>query len=85
MDHEQTILARLDAMTDELARVTDGLEAAITKRYDNILVSCTEAARHLECTPNTISMMLKDGRLDKVTIGQSTGIRYSDILAIKTK
>ena len=81
----EDISERLDAVVKELEMVTDGLEKAIAKQYDNILVSCTEAARHLGCTSNTISMMLKDGRLDKVTIGQSTGIRYSDILAIKTK
>lgn len=46
-----------------------------------VLISCTEAARLLGRTTPTISKMLKDGRLHKTTIGDSTGIRLSEVLA----
>lgn len=76
---EEMFSAKLDFVLDGLTR----LEVAIKERFRNILVSCNEAARHLKCTPNTVSKMLADGRLKKTTIGGSTGIRYSDILDLK--
>lgn len=53
-------------------------------KNSTVLVSCTEAARLLGKSTKTISTMLKEGRLRKVTIGESTGIRLSDIREIKT-
>ena len=44
-----------------------------------VLVSCKEAARLLGCSPNTITNMLREGRLHRATIGESTGIRLSEI------
>jgi hypothetical protein len=46
---------------------------------EEVLISCREAARLLNRNPSTISLMIQDGRLDKVTIGESTGIRLSQI------
>ena len=45
----------------------------------DVLVSCNEAARLLGKSNKTISIMIKDGRLTKTTIGGSTGIRLSEI------
>ena len=44
-----------------------------------VLVSCNEAARLLGRNPSTVSEMIRDKRLEKVTIGRSTGIRLSEI------
>lgn len=49
------------------------------KVVGEVVVSCTEAARLLGVTPKTISSMIKDGRLKKVKIEDSTGIRLSEI------
>lgn len=48
-------------------------------REQDVVVSCTEAARLLGKTRKTVSMMLRDGRLKKVTIGESNGILLSAI------
>lgn len=48
----------------------------------DVLVSCNEAARLLKKNPATISTMIRDGRLNKVTFGRSTGIRLSEIKTI---
>ena len=44
-----------------------------------VLVTCTEAARLLGVNNNTITSMLKEGRLHRTTIDGSTGIRLSEI------
>jgi excisionase family DNA binding protein len=72
-------------MYDDIA---DRLEAAVSRfeqslNCSNVLVSCTEAARLLGKTPTTISKMIREKRLTKVTIGESTGIRLSDIWELK--
>lgn len=46
-----------------------------------VLVTCTEAARLLGVNNNTITRMLKEGRLHRSVIDGSTGIRLSDVLA----
>lgn len=81
----ESIAERIEAVTKDLAMVADGLEKAIKDNYDNILVSCTEAARHLGVTSNTVSRYLKEGRIEKVTIGESTGIRFSQIVELKAQ
>lgn len=70
MDYDETVLARLESVADRLERHLD---------YPEVLVSCVEAARLLRKSPTTISTMLREGRLKKVTIGSSTGIRLSEI------
>ena len=65
--------ARIDALTDALDRYNNG-------KLDNVLVSCREAARLLGKSPATISIMLKDGRLKRTTLGKNTGIRLSDVI-----
>lgn len=50
------------------------------KPRPEVLVSCTEAARLLGKSQNTITRMLREGRLHRATIGQSTGIRLSELL-----
>ena len=64
----------MDLLTAQLERWND-------MNNDDILVSCTEAARLLGKSAPTISAMVKDGRLHKTTIGISTGIRLSEVLA----
>ena len=73
-------------ITDFLRRLANAIENDSTDititghPYDTeILISCREAARLLGRTEKTVSMMLRDGRLSKVTIGRSTGIKLSDI------
>lgn len=44
-----------------------------------VLVTCTEAARLLGVKANTVTRMLKEGRLHRTTIDGSTGIRLSEI------
>lgn len=61
------------------------LEPLLSRRDDDILVSCTEASRLLGKTKTTISMMIREKRLNKVTIGGSTGIRLSEILKMNTQ
>ena len=80
---EQDIATRLEKAVVELTIVTDGLASAIKERDYGILVSCTEAARLLGKTKVTISTMIREKRLTKVTIGESTGIRLSEIMEIK--
>lgn len=48
-----------------------------------VLVTCTEAARLLGVNNNTITRMLKEGRLHRSVIDGSTGIRLSEVLARK--
>ena len=52
---------------------------------DDVLVSCSEASRLLGKTRTTISAMIREKRLNKVTIGESTGIRLSDIRKINAQ
>lgn len=52
----------------------------LSKPVPEVLVSCTEAARLLNKSPNTITRMLREGRLHRATIGTSCGIRLSEIL-----
>lgn len=78
---EREILDRLDKTVARLTYITDGLIRANDKRDDNIIVSCAEAARLLGKSAPTISAMIKDGRLHKTTIGNSTGIRLSEVLS----
>lgn len=66
----------MDLLTAQLERWND-------MNNNDILVSCTEAARLLGKTTPTISKMLKDGRLNKTTIGISTGIRLSEVLSMR--
>lgn len=78
---EKEILERLTATVSRLTDITEGMEKAYEERDENILVSCSEAARLLGKSAPTISAMVKDGRLHKTTIGISTGIRLSEVLA----
>ncbi len=68
------IATRLEAVVNRLEKSLDQSE---------VLVSCNEAARLLGRSNKTISAMLKDGRLSKTTIGQSTGIRLSDLRGMR--
>ena len=61
---------RIDTLIGLMNKVTGG---------EDIIVSCNEAARLLGKSPTTISTMLREKRLRKVTIGPSTGIRLSEI------
>lgn len=71
---------RLEHIMDELRDIISGQE-----HEDTVIISCKEAARLLDVSTKTISMMLRDGRLKKITIGGSTGISLSQIRDIKTQ
>lgn len=70
----------LQDITIRLERAVRGLEQTIEKRDNGILISCIEAARLLGHAPNTITRMINEGRLHKVTLGKSTGIRLSELM-----
>lgn len=72
-----------DDVLSRLSRIEEML-TLLTHRAEDILVSCTEASRLLGKTRVTISKMIREKRLNKVTIGESTGIRLSDIITIKS-
>lgn len=78
-----SITERLDLIASELSSINAGLKKAVKDRDRGVLVSCKEAARLLGKSTKTVSAMVCDGRLKKITIGESTGIRLSDIWEIK--
>ena len=61
------------------------LERRLSSQDEEVLISCLEADRLLGKTPPTVSKMIKDGRLHKTTIGESTGIRLSEIRKINAQ
>ena len=75
----------LDSLIGAVLANNEKLERIISKLTGGevVLVSCNEAARLLGVTPPTITNMLRQHRLTKVTIGNSTGIRLSEIRSIK--
>ena len=66
-------------MRDEIIARLDTLIEMMRDEIGDVLVSCNEAARLLGRNPSTISEMIREKRLEKVTIGRSTGIRLSEI------
>lgn len=66
--------ARLDAILERL-----------NENDDEVLLSCSETARHLGVTQTTVSRYVREGILHKTTIGRSTGIRLSDVMKMKMK
>ena len=76
----EDLLYRLERIEAGVSLITDML----SNRDDDVLVSCTEASRLLGKSKTTISTMIREKRLNKVTIGESTGIRLSDVLELKT-
>ena len=68
-------------MFDDIATRLEAVVNRLEKSLDqsDVLVSCNEAARLLRKSPTTISIMIREGRLKKTTIGKSTGIRLSEI------
>jgi len=68
----------MELSTSERFLITE-LTEQLRTRHNDILVSCSEAARLLNVTPATVSTYIKQGRLHKVTLGFSTGIRLSEI------
>lgn len=75
---------------NEILNIINRLEYSVSAlertlaRDENILLSCNEAARHIGCTNCTVTRMLKEGRLHRVTIGTSSGIRLSEVMKVKT-
>lgn len=65
---------RLEHIMDELRDIISGQD-----QEDTVIISCKETARLLGVSTKTVSMMLRDGRLKKITIGGSTGISLRDI------
>ena len=73
---------RLDAIESDLDWILNGVKRMTGVKYKEILVSGIEAARLLNVTPATITRDIRIGKLDKVTIGCSTGIRLSQIMEL---
>ena len=73
------IVSTVKDNNDMLEQILDRLE----KSDDNVLVSGNEAARLLGVSPTTVSIMIKQHRLERVTIGVSSGIRLSAIRKIQ--
>ena len=72
----------MDADGIEIRERIEALISALNEFNGNqseVLVSCTEAGRLLGRSKATITAMIRDGRLKKTTIGDSTGILLSDI------
>ena len=72
----------LDLIISTIQKHDEKVETLIRvleSKGDNVLVSCSEAARLLGVSATTITAMLKQNRLHKVRIGKSTGIRLSEI------
>jgi hypothetical protein len=63
--------ARIDEMIESVTRSQ--------RKFKEVVVTCTEAARLLNRTPTTVSTMLREKRLHKITLGASTGIALSEI------
>ena len=80
---EQALLIRLSHLSDTVEDVRSMLDNYLQKMEMEVLVSCREAARLLGVTTQTITRMLTDGRIEKKTIGESTGIPLGDILNLK--
>ena len=76
----EDMLSRLERIEAGLSYIKDALSHCDA----DVLISCTEAARILGKTRTTISTMIREKRLNKVTIGESTGIRLSDVMEMKT-
>lgn len=74
-------MIQFELCAEDRTRLDNFLEyvGAINRQLGDVVVSCTESARLLGVTPKTISAMIRDGRLTKVTIDGSTGIRLSEI------
>ena len=73
---------KLERIISDVGNISNNIEKFIKRSNDadkNVLIACKEAARILGVAPGTISVMIKQGRLHKVTIGESTGIRLSEI------
>lgn len=79
-----TIEQRLDKCIEAVVATNFKVSALIDRISGGpeVLVSCTEAARLLGVSNHTISVMIRDHRLHKTTIGISTGIRLSEIRKI---
>ena len=68
--------ARIEALTRELERYNAGLD-------EDIIVTCTEAARLLGKTKATISAWIKCGKIHKTARGRSVGILLSEVRKIQ--
>ena len=67
----------IELAPDDRARIDTLIE--LLQPGPEVLITCTEAARLLGVNINTVTRMLKEGRLHRATIGESTGIRLSEI------
>jgi excisionase family DNA binding protein len=72
-------MVTVELSDNDWARISELLSMAKVRCSGDVIVSCTEAARLLGRTTKTVSMMIRDGRLKKVTVDGSTGIRLSEI------
>ena len=74
----------VDLSKQDRERIDTLIQLFKTKEED-VIVSCNEAARLLGKSPTTISTMIREKRLTKVTVGPSTGIRLSEINEYKNR
>ena len=66
-------------LTAELRRFNNNAE----KTCSDELLSCRETAQYLGVTPQTVSTMIRQHRLDKVVRGGREGILKSQVTRIK--
>lgn len=73
----EELLSTLKGVRDELVTLKSEFDAIVQPR--TVLVSCNEAARLLGCTPTTVSTMIRQKELEKLTIKGVSGIPLSSI------
>ena len=79
---DEAVMSRIVSTLKDNNEMLEQILERLEKSDENVLVSGNEAARLLGVSPTTVSIMVKQHRLEKVTIGISTGIRLSDIRKI---
>jgi len=70
--------ALITELKSEIKRMTD-------MKIPEVLVSCTEAARLLGVTNNTVSSWIRRKKLTKRTIDGVTGILLADLMKMKRR
>ena len=82
MTTEEYILDAINDIVRDNNKMLERIEKKMLAKDDDVLVSCTEAARILGVNRSTVASMIGQRRLTKVTIGLSTGIRLSQVRSI---
>ena len=68
---------------DVMREHTAALNRYLDHQGTTVLISSTEAARLLGRTRQTISSLIRRGKLRKITVGSSTGLELHKVLALR--